>query len=979
MGVVYRARQHEPSRDVALKTLRGADLPSLESRDRFRTEARAMAALEHPGILPVFAVGEEDGIPYFTMKLAGGGALSHRQAEFTEKWHEIADLVAGICDAVQFAHERGVLHRDLKPANILFDETGRAYVSDFGLAKLADATGNLTVTTGQLGTPLYLAPEIIESDARAATTLSDVWALGAMLYELLAQRPPFEAESHAVLLRRIVEKDPAPLPNAVPKDLRNIAGKALAKGPGRRYAGARELAEDLRRWRSGKPVMARSVSSAERVWLWARRSPALAILSLVTLLSLMAAVAGLAWSAAKVARERDAGREELRNSLLHQAIAKRIGRESGWRRESLEALRRAAQIRPGEDLRNAAIGCLSGMDISLTSSAPGRWTNAARDFSLCASYDLEGILHLWRADDGTRIGTFPKVRRFDAMYGVFSNNGRWIAGYGVSGDVHLYEVAGLRLVQSWPGMFFAGFTADDACFALYNSKTPARLLCTENLELAAELPPAALSAGRCTLAPSAVGHCVALVRGSGVELWDWRTQKAVRSLPLTEPPFTMALWGDWLAAGHRAGDVRLFNLRTGSARTLAGHNNLIASLVFEPCTGLLATGSYDGTSQLWHPDSGQQILVSREIYPRAFAPDGQRFLHVSAHEAGWGTLTRGASVRWLSHNHIGGGDSEVDISPDGRWLAYAAWPGVAVFDLPTGTLAAALTMNQTRAAHFTADGKGLIITGQTFAELHRLNLENRSLLVRREREFMPAGAAYLHTTHLSPDRRWLGFAVDHKRMGLLDCQDFSTWKWLPLPARPNMLVPGPGGFPASGSSFNNSDGIRVWETADGESQLLSKGNGIARFSPDGRYLADGGTERLRIYDAKTWQVVHEEGTGSSTDLPNRVAWSPDSRLLAFPKKRTLLCVLDTSAWRVTAELQSPIESPLSAIRFGPDGRTLAAARVTGSVEVWDLTRLAKELGDLGLPWELPSPTPIAAPVFTGEAKEAELPPLVPVK
>ena len=241
---------------VALKTMRGADLDSLEALERFRHEARAMAGLEHAAILPVFTFGEHDGIPYFTMKLASGGTLTQRLAGYAGKWREIAELVAKVADAVQHAHTHAVLHRDLKPGNILFDESGHAFVSDFGIAKLIDEKGaDLTLTAAVLGTPHYLAPEIATRDARAATTASDVWSLGVILYELLAQRRPFEGDSISSLLRAISETEPAAL-RTVPRDLAVIVMKALAKESARRYLTAAALAQDLRRWLAGSPIEA---------------------------------------------------------------------------------------------------------------------------------------------------------------------------------------------------------------------------------------------------------------------------------------------------------------------------------------------------------------------------------------------------------------------------------------------------------------------------------------------------------------------------------------------------------------------------------------------------------------------------------------------------------------------------------------------------------------------------------------------------
>ena len=215
MGIVYRAQQMEPDRQVALKMLLPHQLGSADMRERFRLEVRTIAGLEHPAILPVYQVGEHDGLPYFTMKLATGGTLTQRKAGFVGNGRAIAHLVAMLADAVQFAHERGVLHRDLKPGNILFDEAGRAYVSDFGLAKLLEIHSTITRSIEVLGTPQYLAPEIAGGSVRSATTASDVYGLGATLYELLAGQPPFEADGVPALLRKIAEEEPRP-PSAVP-------------------------------------------------------------------------------------------------------------------------------------------------------------------------------------------------------------------------------------------------------------------------------------------------------------------------------------------------------------------------------------------------------------------------------------------------------------------------------------------------------------------------------------------------------------------------------------------------------------------------------------------------------------------------------------------------------------------------------------------------------------------------------------------
>jgi serine/threonine protein kinase len=211
MGRVVQARHVGLNRAVALKVLRAGDLATSEARARFRTEAEATAALEHPHIVPVYEVGEHDGAMYLAMKLLPGGNLAERLAEAAIDPSSAAAMVRDVARAVAYAHRRGVLHRDLKPANILFDEHGRAHLGDFGLSKFLGEDSGLTRSYGVLGTPSYMAPEVARGGARSATTAADVWGLGAVLYEALAGRPPFTGNSVHEVLRRVAEEEVAPL------------------------------------------------------------------------------------------------------------------------------------------------------------------------------------------------------------------------------------------------------------------------------------------------------------------------------------------------------------------------------------------------------------------------------------------------------------------------------------------------------------------------------------------------------------------------------------------------------------------------------------------------------------------------------------------------------------------------------------------------------------------------------------------------
>src|SRR5437762_13720715 len=297
MGVVYRARQNHPNRVVALKMILPSHLSSPDSVARFRAEAEAAASLDHEAILPIYAVGEHDGAPFYSMKFAEGDALSARIDHYRDKPREAAALIAKVARAIAFAHEHGILHRVLKPANVLFDSAGKPYVSDFGLAKWLQRECDLTQTLAILGTPYYMAPEQA-TDSRGVTASADVYSLGAILYHLLTGRPPFAGDTPMELLHRAETESPKPprLTNQhVPRDLETICLKCLAKEPATRYASAAALAEDLERWLKHQPIRAKRSGFVTRGRKWVRRNPTTAVLAALLIL-LLASVSLTVWN-----------------------------------------------------------------------------------------------------------------------------------------------------------------------------------------------------------------------------------------------------------------------------------------------------------------------------------------------------------------------------------------------------------------------------------------------------------------------------------------------------------------------------------------------------------------------------------------------------------------------------------------------------------------------------------------------------------
>ena len=299
MGVIYRARQRHSRRIVALKRILSYHADSQETLARFRREAQAAASLDHPNILPIYEVSEcDDGMPFFSMKFAGGGSLLDAAPALRGEPRRAVALVAKITRAVQCAHGQGILHRDLKPGNILLDGRGEPLVSDFGLAKWLDTSSHLTRTLTIFGTPGYIAPEQVNGSSGKLGPASDVYSLGAILFDLLTGRPPFLGE-HALKVIQQASEKPAPklrtLMPGLDKDLETICAKCLEREPSARYRSAGALAEDLERWLEGRHIVARPVSPAARAWRWTRRNPVIAGMAAL-LLALGSTVGVMVWN-----------------------------------------------------------------------------------------------------------------------------------------------------------------------------------------------------------------------------------------------------------------------------------------------------------------------------------------------------------------------------------------------------------------------------------------------------------------------------------------------------------------------------------------------------------------------------------------------------------------------------------------------------------------------------------------------------------
>jgi serine/threonine-protein kinase len=372
VGVVYKARQCALDRRIALKMLLAGSFAGPQELARFRRETGALACLRHTNIVPVYDAGEVEGRPYFTMEFLEGGSLAQKLSATPQPARQAAALLVTLAEAVQVAHQGGIVHRDLKPANILLTADGTPKIADFGLARRLEGGPGLTQSGVPMGTPSYMAPE----QARGQTAIgpaADVYALGAILYELLVGRPPFQGETLAATLHQVINDDalpPSRLNPKIPRDLETICLKCLQKVPAHRYASARALADDLRRFGEGRPILARPLGPASRLWRWCRRNPASAALVGTALVLVGLGSGGGMWVVQQRAeRNAEAARHdaELRNEVrtaVSQAVTLRQGYHFDQARQLLDQAGQRLEPAGPDDLRREVEHSRAELDLT---------------------------------------------------------------------------------------------------------------------------------------------------------------------------------------------------------------------------------------------------------------------------------------------------------------------------------------------------------------------------------------------------------------------------------------------------------------------------------------------------------------------------------------------------------------------------------------------------------------------------------------
>ena len=427
MGVVYLARQCGLNRPVALKMILAGAHAGAEERARFQSEAEAAARLQHPDIVQIHEVGEHDGRPFLSLEYVGGGGLDRKIAGTPQPPRRAAELVERLARAMHHAHEHGVIHRDLKPANVLLTPEGGPKISDFGLAKRLEDDSGHTQSGTIIGTPSYMAPEQAAGRAKEVGPAADVYALGAVLYELLAGRAPFRGASFLETVEQVRTQEPVPptqFQPQVPRDLETVCLKCLQKEPRQRYASALDLADDLGRFLAGEPVRARPVSAAGRLWRWCRRNPRTAALSAAVVL-LLAAIAltssALAW---RLKKEKDATEQARELADRNARAAQENAAAADAQRRVAERNAQLAKDQHAEAVREMAtlVEKLDGRLRQQAAARPDPEVRALRDDLLGTAMKTLGVMGRQIHDSG--VSSFTMVLACQQLGDLFRQHGQ---------------------------------------------------------------------------------------------------------------------------------------------------------------------------------------------------------------------------------------------------------------------------------------------------------------------------------------------------------------------------------------------------------------------------------------------------------------------------------------------------------------------------------------------------------------------------
>jgi WD40 repeat protein len=1001
LGRIVRALDRRLDRQVAVKEILGG---GQQAARRFVREARLTARLQHPSIVPVHEAGRwPTGEPFYAMKLVAGRSLKEiidERASLDERLALLPNVLA-VAEAIAYAHAQRVIHRDLKPSNVLVGEFGETVVVDWGLAKdLAETAeepelaagpyrtasdASLTVVGHVIGTPAYMPPE--QARGEVVDERADVYALGALLYHVLAGRPPYEGTDSAAILSAVLGGVPEPLARrqpGVPRDLATIVAKAMARDPAARYPSARELADDLRRFQTGQLVTARAYSRISLLTRWMRRHAAPVAVGLVALVVL--AVTGVL-SVRRILREKgiaDAQRnvaEARADELVLTHARSWLDRDPttalAWLKSypaTAEHQAEARDIARDAASRGVARHVLRGHH-DLVENA-----GFSPDGTRFVTAGLDGVANVWDVASGRLAQVVGVSQRAAAMFS-FSSDSRWLAVTTSGPEITVTDLHGTTRVLAGhedsagrtvfqPGshvLFSNGYDGtirrwdldeaapagtiigrDSRLVALQVSSDGKTLAGFNHQGLVAcwdvatgtrrTLPGAAGQSNAIQLAPDGRSLAVGGADGS-VRLWNLDDDQVRNFTGHTADVFALAFAPDGrhLASVGKDRTVRVWDVATGEATVLLGHQDVIHAVAYAPGGRLLATASTDRSVRLWEVASGysQELLGhTGAVHLLAFTHDGRTLASVADDGTArlWTVDAEGDDVQRGSGHYV----AHAVFARDGQKVALADSSGeVWLWDLAARTRRSftghETTVNRTL---FTPDGRELI--SSSFDHTVR-------------RWDLATGVGHVISQHdaitwmivLSPDGRELAIGDDRGIVRTIELATGRTRDLTGHQAGVYGLAYAPDGASLASASVDHT--VRLWDLASGRSRLMTTFDDIAccvAFSPDGTWLASSGNDG-------TVRLTRVRGEGGGADVVGAtrvlrghqgrvrsIAFSPDGRWLASGGEDKDVRVWDVASGAV--RVWRGHEGLVRRVGFSPAGDLLASCADDRTVRLWDL-------------------------------------------